>query len=623
MPRFRAPYSYFALLLLALLMVQVRLWTPYWATHNVQAILTWDVMGYYLYLPAHFIYHDLSHLNFIPDILREYQPTGSFYQAFQVAGAPEGTYVMKYPVGLAVLLTPFFWLGHWAAALGDYPQDGFSAPYQVAIAFGSILYALLGLGVLRRVLLRYVSDGIVAVTLLALVLGTNYFEYSTVDAAMPHNFLFTLYSLLLLATIEWHARPRYWLAAAIGLLLGLMVLCRPSEAVAALLPLLWGIDSWAAARRKLVLLRTHAAHVALLVLMGALGVLPQLLYWKWATGHFIVYSYEDQGFSFLKPHTWQVLFSFRKGWLIYTPLMSLAVAGLFVLWRQRRVVAVPVLVYFIINLWVVSAWDIWWYGGGFGQRALVQSYAVLALPFAFLLAWAFSPARRVVIGPVLAVIMVLCIDLNLLQHWQFLNGIIAGDDMSRRYYWAVFNKIRPTQDDYAVFDNNRPLPLPLARYTRQVLGALTFEDEPVSAETGITAERGYYSAKSYQSTSTRKYSPALTVSITPDMALADKWLRISTWVYSDWGAWGNKLILSIERGGESIQWAQAQMQNAGTIGGRWSEIWFYARCTPQVQPGDVLKVFVLNEGAGCTVDQLQAEVLTPAEPSSKKIASSE
>ena len=138
-----------------LLLVQFRLWVPNFDTHNVTAVLTWDALGYYLYLPAHFIYHDLATLSFMPDIMREYQPSGSYYQSFPFPGAAPGAQVMKYPIGLAVLNTPFFGLGHWAAGHWGYKQDGFSAPYQMAISLGGLLYALLGLGLLRRVLLRF------------------------------------------------------------------------------------------------------------------------------------------------------------------------------------------------------------------------------------------------------------------------------------------------------------------------------------------------------------------------------------------------------------------------------------------------------------------------------------
>ena len=39
----------------------------------------------------------------------------------------------------------------------------------------------------------------------------------------------------------------------------------------------------------------------------------QLAYWKYASGEWLVYSYEDQGFSWLKPHLYEGIFqlSFR------------------------------------------------------------------------------------------------------------------------------------------------------------------------------------------------------------------------------------------------------------------------------------------------------------------------
>ncbi len=222
-PAARGPISLAAVLVLFVLLVQARLRLPYWETHNVQAILTWDVMGYYLYLPARFIYHDLGRLKFADDIMREYSPTGSFYQAFQVPGAAAGQFVMKYPIGLALPWTPFFWLGHWATGWWGYPQDGFSATYQIAIAFGGLLYALLSLGLLRR-LLHYFTDAVTT-----LVLGTNYFQYAVFDTAMPHNYLLTSYAGRRLLTRRWHLRPTRGVAFAVEL--GLLVLIRPKAII--------------------------------------------------------------------------------------------------------------------------------------------------------------------------------------------------------------------------------------------------------------------------------------------------------------------------------------------------------------------------------------------------------
>ena len=608
----RSPYSLLAILLLFLLMVQARLWAPYWDTHTMQGILTWDAMGYYIYLPARFIYHDLGHMAFSADIMREYNPSSSFYQAFQVPGAPEGQLVAKYTCGLAFLWTPFFFLGHWAAGWLGYPQDGFSAPYQIAIAFGGMLFGLLGLGILRRVLLRYFSDVVTTLVLVLLVLGSNYFQYAVFDAAMAHVYLFAGYALLLWLTIRWHERPTRLAAFGIGLTLGVLVLIRPSEAVAAVIPLLWGLGSLAAVRAKLALLRERWAHVLLLVLGGVLGVLPQPLYWHWATGHFIFYSYGNQHFSFLKPHTWEVLFSFRKGWLIYSPLLLLPLAGLVALWRTHRGVAVPVLVFFLLNLWVVSAWDIWWYGGSIGQRALVQSYAVLALPWGAAVAWLMQPARRPGLRVAALVVSVLLIDVNLFQHWQFMQSIINPDEMNRRYYFAIFNKTKPTQADYAMLDVKTHLLQAERHYQPRSLAKLDFESLPLNDATGITAEHGYNSRQSFHGDASHPFSPELNIKLGDANLAPGNYVRASCRVYSDYGAWGNRLVMTVERNGKSIAWDAVRLQNNLSVAHGWSLVHFDAPLPADALPDDRLRIYVLSDNAStCYIDDLQAELMAP------------
>ena len=610
--RFPHPYSLLAILVLFLLMVQARLWAPYWDTHNVQAILTWDAMGYYIYLPAHFIYHDLGHMAFAHDIMREYNPSSSFYQAFQVPGGPAGQLVTKYTGGLALLWTPFFFLGHWAAGTLDYPQDGFSAPYQVAIAFGGLLFALLGLGLLRRVLLRFFSDVVTTLVLVLLVLGSNYFQYAVFDAAMAHNYLFTSYALLLWLTIRWHERPGRGTALAIGLTLGLLVLIRPSEAVAVVIPLLWGVGSVAAGRAKLARLRQRWADVLLLALGGVLGVLPQALYWHWATGHFLFYSYGDQHFSFLKPHIWEVLFSFRKGWLLYSPLLLLPLAGLAVLWRQQRALAVPVLAFVVLNLWVVSAWDIWWYGGSIGQRALVQSYAVLALPWGTAVAWLLAPGRRPALRAAAVVAGVLLVDLNLFQHWQYMRSIINPEEMNRRYYFAVFNKTMPTQSDFALLDVKTHLPRAERHYRAKSLGKLDFENQPPNAATGISADLGYYSRQSFRADAGHAYGPALSIRLGAAGLGPGQYVRASCRVFSDYGAWSNKLVMTVERAGQNLAWNGVRLQNNLSLDRAWNLVYFDAPLPADARPDDLLKIYVLSENAsGCYIDDVQAELMQP------------
>ena len=48
---------------------------------------------------------------------------------------------------------------------------------------------------------------------------------------------------------------------------------------------------------------------------------------------------------------------------------------------------------------MTAAWDIWWYGGSFGQRALIQAYPVLLFPIAALLT-TFENQKRSLTNPV-------------------------------------------------------------------------------------------------------------------------------------------------------------------------------------------------------------------------------
>jgi hypothetical protein len=79
-------------------------------------IISWDVFGYYLYLPFSFIYHDIELKNEqrILDIINTYHNTATFYQAMKLES---GAYIMKYSMGLAVLYAPFFFIGHAIAGL--------------------------------------------------------------------------------------------------------------------------------------------------------------------------------------------------------------------------------------------------------------------------------------------------------------------------------------------------------------------------------------------------------------------------------------------------------------------------------------------------------------------------
>jgi hypothetical protein len=306
---------------------------PRFLKPGTEATLAWDVSGYYLYLPATFIYHDLDDLKFLPGIVEQYQPSHTAEQAF-LSG--NGKMVMKYSVGMAVLYSPFFFLSHLLAKISGYPADGFSLPYQVGIHLGSVLFSLMGLWFLRKNLLRYFTEKTTALTLVLIAIGTNLFNYGTFDAANAHGYLFALMAALIHFTVRWHEKPNFKDSLLMGLCIGLAALVRPTEIIYALVPLLWGLTAWREAGGRFILLKTHFTKLLLTAAVVACIGFIQIAYWRLVAGEWLVYSYQDQGFSFLKPHLADVLFSYRKGWFIYTPVMLFAVAGFYFLYKKQR-----------------------------------------------------------------------------------------------------------------------------------------------------------------------------------------------------------------------------------------------------------------------------------------------
>ena len=196
---------------------------PKWKAGGSEATISWDVAGYYHYLPGIFIYHDLKRQDWLKYINDTYLPSPAYDQNF--VHEASGNKVNKYAIGQSILYTPFFLVGHLYAKVSDkYEADGYSAPYQRAIWFGSLCFAILGLVLLRVILLLYYDDKITMWTLLAIGLATNYMEYASITNAMNHSWLFTLLCALILFSILFYERATWWAAAGIGVTLGLSIL---------------------------------------------------------------------------------------------------------------------------------------------------------------------------------------------------------------------------------------------------------------------------------------------------------------------------------------------------------------------------------------------------------------
>lgn len=404
-----------------------------------EQIISWDAFGYYLYLPFAFIYNDLSFSSFetVNGIVDQYQNTATLYQ---FVNAGNGNMAIKYPVGVAILESPFFAIGHLLAWLFNYKTDGFSAPYQIMMFVCNTFYVFLGAIYLRKALLKLFTPLISGIVLLIVVVGTNYLATGTMGMGNSHIPLFALHAIGLYLVIRWHELPTIKLSVLLGALIGLMIITRPTEILFLFIPIFWGVRSISSFFNKYIdLFKKHFVKLALMsIAIIALGFI-QLAYWKSVTGEWIFYSYDNpgEGFEFFKPYTIEYLFSFRKGWLVYTPIMFFSLLGLFLGFSKKYPFGLGFFLFTALNLWVVSSWSCWWYAGSFGQRSIVQSYPEMAIALGVFITFI---QNKKVLKYLFGILASLFVILNLFQTWQMSKRIIHPTRMSQEYYFAIFGK---------------------------------------------------------------------------------------------------------------------------------------------------------------------------------------
>lgn len=347
--------------------------------------LIWsDMEGYYVYLPATFVYGGFDKV-VVRDTnyLRHWKDTKFIYS--------------KYTSGVAILEAPFFLSAHALAPGLDYARDGHSAIYCYALLLGAVVYMLWGMWLLWLTLRRYFPAWITLLVLAGLLFGTNLYYYSFFQSAMSHVYSFFLFACAIWFTDNcvrgvqenWKTRSKYFNIIGLGLVLSLVILVRPTNIVIVFYPIYRWIKE---IEDKKAFWRSHALPLAAMLLCAFVVWIPQMMYWKTITGSWFIWSYEGESFKFWKePKLFRVLFDAWNGWILYSPIVIFPLIALVRGRHSNRYSERILMVIFAIATYLFASWWAWWFGGAFGHRSYVEYLALLAIPFASLL----NEARRV------------------------------------------------------------------------------------------------------------------------------------------------------------------------------------------------------------------------------------
>lgn len=617
--------------LLALLIAAIAFMASmhYYANWDDNIVGGGDSGGYYLYLPALFIHHDLDsldrsiearkqyprHFNPVPD-----NPIG-IGEAHHIG---EGKQVNKYTIGVAMLITPFFLIAHFLAHLTSYPTDGYSFIYIYFAQLSCVFYVLMGLFILRKLLLNYFEDKVVAVTLLILALATNMYYFTVYNMPMSHTYLFFLYAVLIYASKKWYETKLLKYAIAVGISAGWITLARPTEIICILIPIFYGITSFKDVKDRFALIVEYKfSYLAAILAYMAIG-LPQLIYWKWLTGGFLYYSYTGEGFNWSQPQIISGLFDYKNGWLAYTPVMYLALIGIVLAFFYKRNTKVksyllPILLFLPLHIYIIYSWWCWNYINGFGSRPMVETYALLSIPLAVTLQFAWK--KIYLLLPAMGFVL-FCTWLNLFNTYQFSEGILWSEDANKAYFWRILGKTKLDYLDMVTYDSGEAQPDSSDLEFVKQLYFHDFNDSTSANHILIDTEKKDFA---YIMNEDVEFSPGLANTAKELGIQRDNWLRVSVRALRkyDWGIDIYRQSLLVVSMGQKpdgkfkkIRQIRADNKPGNEVNdlwnGRsnvWGEAYFWVQVPKDIAAEDVVKAYVWQPNSpDIFIDDLKVEL---------------
>jgi len=215
--------------------------------------------------------------------------------------------------------------------------------------------------------------------------------------------------------------------------------------------LLWGIRNYQDFKFRISFLRDESKYLIVAVIVFLLMISIQFVYWKWVSGHWIVYTYGEEGFDWFQPHIIDGLFSFKAGWLIYSPIMILSIIGFVHLFKNHREHFYSTLVFSLIFCYICFSWKEWWYGASLGQRSMIQAYPILAFP---LTAFVEQVFKKRLWKPILSLFIGLCIYYNLwITHQAHKGGLFKAGEMNAAFWFATIGRYHVSSDVESLLDN--------------------------------------------------------------------------------------------------------------------------------------------------------------------------
>jgi len=349
-------------------------------------------LGYYAWLRSVLVDGDWDFTNEFD----EHNPLGQYVPP-PTYQTPLGRRANQWSVGPACLWAIAVVPLHFFLKLGEgtffgWATDGYSLPYQLAVAAMTLLGTSVGLGFLYAVCRLFASPISAALAVAWLTLGTTLFYFNAIEISLPHGPAAAVMACFVWYWVKSYGQSRHGRWLLVGVLLGIAALMRWQLATYAVLPAgeaaLAGLHLCLKGElRKLI---QPFGSLALAALGTMIAFTPQIVAWRCVYGNWLALPIQGIRFHWLTPSLWDVLLSQDRSLFYWTPLALIAFLGLFLgvlrgLLRnsEARASVEPLILLFVGFLMQVYALAAMWGQGEYLTKTENSAGVFLARSFGF------------------------------------------------------------------------------------------------------------------------------------------------------------------------------------------------------------------------------------------------
>lgn len=379
-----------------------------------------DMEGYFQYL-VHFFTRDWSTF----DTMRWTIPYG------------EGKTLSVFTCGVAILWMPFFLLAHLISIFFGLDTGGYANMYYGFMLVAGIVYTYIGLVFMYKFLREFFDHKVSLITTSLFFLATNVFFYSVLlGAGMAHVYSFSMIVIYLYCSHKFFKDSSLKNLILLGIPFALAVLIRPTNIISGLYLFLYGISNLETLKERTTFwIKNYWAIIAMFII-GVIVFIPQMAYWHYVTGKFLVYSYQEYGFpNWNSPKFGIVLFGKYNGWLTYTPIVCFALVGLFILLWKKQMNSLAISLVLLIGIYVNASWWVPTFSAAVGQRAMIDFLPVLAIPLGFVINRITGMSRQTKIA--LGFVILIFIVYNIQFGFRYDAWMWWGSPMSWTKFWTT------------------------------------------------------------------------------------------------------------------------------------------------------------------------------------------